>query len=101
MPPIMSMPAPTPDPENGTAYSLDILAELTGVSTQTILQYHEHGLIRATHKEDLRFTDEDLRMLRRIEHLRELCEPNLAGLKMLTQLLDEVERLREELRARR
>jgi DNA-binding transcriptional MerR regulator len=97
----MSTSALPPDPENGTAYSLDILAELTGVSTQTILQYHEHGLIRAAHKEDLQFTDEDLRTLRRIEHLRELCEPNLAGLKMLTQLLDEVERLREELRARR
>jgi DNA-binding transcriptional MerR regulator len=97
----MSTPALTPDPENGTAYSLDILAELTGVSTQTILQYHEHGLIRATHKENLQFTDEDVRTLRRIERLRELCETNLAGLKIMTQLLDEVERLREELRARR
>jgi DNA-binding transcriptional MerR regulator len=97
----MSTPSPTPDPENGTAYSVEILAELTGVSSQTILQYHEHGLLRASSQDAPRFTDDSLRTLRRIEHLRELCEPNLAGLKMLTQLLDEVERLREELRARR
>ena len=37
----------------------------------------------------------------RIEALRETCEMNLSGLKMLTQLLDEVEQLRQELRARR
>jgi DNA-binding transcriptional MerR regulator len=95
-------PAPsTPEPENGTVYSVEILAEISGVSTQTILQYHEHGLIHASKQNDLQFTDESLRALRRIEHLRELCETNLAGLKLLTQLLDEVETLRAELRARR
>lgn len=98
----MSTPAPSSQPENGTAYSLEILSELTGVSTQTILQYQEHGLIRSSGGEaEPHFTDETLRLLRRVEHLRELCEPNLAGLKMLTMLLDEVESLRAELRARR
>jgi len=77
------------------AYTLDILAEITGVSTQTIVQYQEHGLIRPE------LDDETLRALRRIEHLRESCEMNLAGLKLLTDLLNEVEQLREELRARR
>ena len=98
----MSTPASSSQPENGTAYSLEILSELTGVSTQTILQYQEHGLIRTSGGEDgPHFTDDTLRLLRRVEHLRELCEPNLAGLKMLTLLLDEVESLRAELRARR
>jgi DNA-binding transcriptional MerR regulator len=73
-------------------YTLDILAEITGVSTQTIVEYQEHGLI---HPE---LDDESLRALRRIEHLRESCQVNLAGLKMLTSLLEEVEQLREELR---
>ncbi|MCB1279255.1 chaperone modulator CbpM [Prosthecobacter sp.] len=76
-------------------YTLEILAETTGLSTQTIVQYQEHGLIRAE------YDDETLRTLRRIQHLRETCEMNLAGLKLLTQLLDEVEQLRNELRARR
>jgi len=76
-------------------YTLEVLAEITGVTTQTIVQYQEHGLIRPE------FDDETIRALRRIEHLRESCEMNLAGLKLITGLLDEVEQLREELRARR
>jgi DNA-binding transcriptional MerR regulator len=60
------------------AYSLEILAEITGVATQTIVQYQEHGLIRP------QFDDETIRALRRIEHLRETCEMNLHGLKLLT-----------------
>ncbi len=76
-------------------YTLEILAEITGVSTQTIVLYQEHGLIRPD------FDDETVRALRRIEHLRETCELNLAGLKLLTSLLEEVEQLRAELRTLR
>ncbi len=76
-------------------YSLEILAETTGVSTQMIVQYQEHGIIHPD------FDDDTVRTLRRIEALRESCEMNLRGLKLLTQLLDEVEQLRQELRARR
>jgi DNA-binding transcriptional MerR regulator len=54
-------------------YTLEILAETTGVSTQTIVQYQEHGLIRPE------FDDETIRALRRIEHLRETCEMNLTA----------------------
>jgi DNA-binding transcriptional MerR regulator len=77
------------------SYSLEIVSELTGVSTQTIVQYQEHGLIQPA------LDDETIRALRRIEHLRETCEMNLSGLKLLTQLLEEVERLRSELRGLR
>jgi DNA-binding transcriptional MerR regulator len=80
------------DPPSQTVYTLDILAEITGVSTQTILEYQEHGLIRPELDED------SLRILRRIEHLRESCQVNLAGLKVLTSLLEKVEQLNEELR---
>lgn len=80
------------DPMPEASYSLEIVSELTGVSTQTIVQYQEHGLIQPA------FNDETIRALRRIEHLRETCEMNLAGVKLLTQLLEEVEQLRAELR---
>jgi DNA-binding transcriptional MerR regulator len=76
-------------------YTLEILSETTGVSTQTIVQYQEHGIIRP------QYDDETVRALRRIEHLRETCEMNLNGIKLLTQLLEEVEQLRNELRTRR
>jgi DNA-binding transcriptional MerR regulator len=74
------------------SYTLEILAEITGVSTPTLVLYQEQGLIRPE------FDDETVRTLRRLEHLRETCELNLAGLKLITGLLEEVEQLREELR---
>lgn len=97
----MSTPSSTSDADAGNGYSLEILSELTGVSTQTILQYQEHGIIHVSGDGEPHFTDETIHHLRRIEHLRELCEPNLTGLKLLTQLLDELETLRAELRSRR
>lgn len=80
---------------SSTGYSLETLTELTGVSSQTILQYQEHGILRS------QFDDDTVRMLRRIEYLREACEMNFSGLKLLTRLLDQVEQLRDELRTRR
>ena len=50
---------------------------------------------------DPQFDDEAVRSLRRIEHLRDTCELNLTGLKLLASLLEEVEQLRAELHARR
>ena len=76
-------------------YTLELLAEMTGVSTQTIVQYQECGIVRAD------YDDETVRCLRRLEALRESCEMDLNGLKLLSHLLEEVEQLREELRARR
>jgi DNA-binding transcriptional MerR regulator len=73
-------------------YTLELLAEITGIETTTLIQYQEHGIIRP------QFDDETVRRLRRAEHLRETCEMNLDGLKLLTHLLEEVEQLREQLR---
>ncbi len=73
-------------------YTLELLAEITGIETTTLIQYQEHGIIRP------QFDDETVRRLRRAEHLRETCEMNLEGLKLLTHLLEEVEQLREQLR---
>ena len=84
--PNMSTPASSSHPENGTAYSLEILSALTGVSTQTILQYQEHGLIRSSGEGEPHFSDDTLRLLRRVEHSARVCEPNLTGLKMRTML---------------
>jgi DNA-binding transcriptional MerR regulator len=93
-----------PPAENGQAYTLDVVAEITGLSSQTILQYHEAGLIAPIPDSPPGascFDDEALRTLRRIEHLRATCEMNTAGLKLLLSLTEEVERLRTALRNRR
>ena len=90
------IPPHHPDlPENELGYTLEVLAEATGVSVQTILLYREHGIIPA------QSDDDTVRLLRRVEHLREHCGLNLHGLKLVTQLFEEIELLRAELRARR
>lgn len=87
-------------PANGSGcYTLEILSELSGVSTQTILLYQEQGMIHSGAAGD--FDDEALLCLRRIEHLRDSCGVNLTGLKLLLSLLSEVDDLRAALRARR
>jgi len=98
------MNSPTPDTEQpapGTVYTLEILAGITGASVETILQYQEHGIIRPVTAGAPVFDDEAVRTLRRLEHLRDICGMNLAGLKLLASLLEEVEHLRVEVRALR
>ena len=90
------------DPD--ATYTLDVVAELTGVSTQTILHYREHGLLPAVPANDAntgRYDLEALRKLRHIEQLRTLYEMNMAGLKAMLELADEVESLQSSLRTRR
>lgn len=76
-------------------YTLEVLAQLTGLSTQLLVSYQEHGIIQP------QYDDDTVRRLRRIEHLRESCEMNFEGMCLVARLLDEVEHLREELRQRR
>ena len=92
-------PANHPDDEP-PVYSLDIVAQITGVSSTTILHYQEQGLIHPAAPTG-GFDDETLHTLRRIEHLRHTSEANLTGIKLILELLDEVDRLKAELRARR
>lgn len=83
------------DPEEPATYSLEMVAEITGLPSQTILHYQEEGLLPS-----VAFDDESLHTLRRIDYLRSTCETNLSGLKLMLDLLDQVEDLRTELRAR-
>lgn len=82
-------------------YSVEVIAELAGVQPQTVLHYQERGFIRPVSRDAADaalFDAECLRQLRRIEHLRATCEMNDAGLKLILNLLHEVEGLREERR---
>jgi DNA-binding transcriptional MerR regulator len=86
---------PMYDAGDQAIYSLEIVAELTGISSQTIVRYQEQGLIRGKELDD-----ETVHTLRRIEHLRCTCETNDSGLKLILGLMDEVDRLKAALRAR-
>ena len=73
-------------------HTLQVTARLTGLDETTILFYQEEGLIQCARSGH--YDDEALRILRRIEHLREACGVNDAGVKLILRLMDELERLR-------
>ena len=93
----MTTDAASPDEGLEAMYSLDLIAELAGVTTQTIVHYQEIALLSPGPQLDV----EDLRQLRRIEYLRMEHELNDDALKLMLSLLDEVERLRQEVRRMR
>ena len=90
--------------EPAEAYSLEVIEKITLVPRRTILVYHRHGLIRSSASPDrgrYLFDDEAVRALRRIESLRRRFRVNLAGIKLIMNLMREVDELRAELRFRR
>lgn len=88
---------PTPD----TLYSLDVAAHLAGTTRRSLLLYCRAGIVQPLFLPPygmLAFTDGAIRIVRRIERLREERNLDLAWMKTLFDLLDEVDRLRDEIR---
>lgn len=92
---------PVFEAKTDAAYSLDVVCELTGLNSQTVTHYREIGLISSPADAGASFSDETIRTLRRIEHLRTDFEMTETALKLTLGLMNEVERLRDELRSRR
>ena len=79
-------------------YVISVAAELTGVHPQTLRIYERKGLLdpARTVGGSRRYSERDLDRLRRIQDLTN-AGVNLAGVKLVMDLEDEVARLREEL----
>lgn len=83
------------------AHSLDAAAEITGVPSDMLRKYCELGLLgeaRSQPDTDLTFNEADLYEVRRIEHYRRKLGVDLHALPVIANLVQEVERLRAELR---
>jgi len=95
---------PVIEPASSEAYTLDIIASACGLTRQTVIHYHEQGLLAPVAQDDsgtALYDDECLHRLRRIEHLRAHYALESTALRLTLDLMDEVERLRAELRHRR
>ena len=98
-PPPLAMELFQPKPD--VLYSLDAAAHLAGVPRRSILIYCRAGLVRPVVQPPygvMEFTEEAIYTMRRIEHLRTVHGLELAWIKTMFDLLDEVERLRAEVR---
>ncbi|MBV8415521.1 MAG: MerR family transcriptional regulator [Verrucomicrobia bacterium] len=89
------------EPDARTVYSIEMVAHLAQVPRRLIVLYYKHGLVspvRDPASSGWCFDEEAIRIVRRIEYLRSACNVNLAGIKLILGLTQEVERLRQELR---
>jgi DNA-binding transcriptional MerR regulator len=87
-----------PDPE--AVYTIEAVEQLVNIPRRTILIYYKHGLVSPVVDPacgGYYFNDEAIRALRRIEYLRQVCGINMPGIRMILDLMNEVERLRAEL----
>ena len=83
-----------------SGYSLEMVVHLTGVGRETLAQYCAQGLLplAAEELERAAFDDQLVCAIRRIVFLQERHGINLAGIRIITGLLAEIEQLRRELR---
>lgn len=88
------------------SYTLQGIAELAGVDSQTVMRYQHSGFIQSVQTavddgKERMFDEECLRLIRRIVHLRATYAVNEAGLKLILDLMREVELLQNEQRTSR
>jgi DNA-binding transcriptional MerR regulator len=91
------------EPDPGAVYSIEITERLTQIPRRTIAVYVKHRLVSPMVEQGggMFFDEEAIRLLRRIEQLRTSYGVNLPGIKMIMQLLEELEQRQVELRFRR
>jgi len=88
-------------PKPNVLYSLDAAAHLAGVPRRSILIYCRARLIQPVLQPPygvMAFTEEAIHAVRRIEHVRAVHGIGVPWLKTLFDLIEEVERLRAEVR---
>ncbi len=88
-------------PKPSVFYSLDAAARLAGVSRRSLLLYCREGLVRPVLQPPygvMEFTEEAIYAARRVELLRTVHGLDVAAIKFVFELLEEVERLRAEVR---
>jgi MerR family transcriptional regulator/heat shock protein HspR len=89
----------TPDPSDRALYIISVAAELAGVHPQTLRIYERKGLLQParTSGNTRRYSDRDLDRLRAIQKLTQEHGVNLAGVKMIVELENEMDRMRQRM----
>jgi MerR family transcriptional regulator, heat shock protein HspR len=82
--------------EDRAVYIISVAAELAGVHPQTLRIYERKGLLtpKRTTGNTRRYSERDIRRLQTIQDLTQNEGVNLAGVRMVMELENEVERLR-------
>ncbi|MCT2339734.1 heat shock protein transcriptional repressor HspR [Corynebacterium sp. p3-SID1056] len=83
-------------------FVISVAAELTGMHAQTLRTYDRMGLVTPmrTSGGGRRYSRRDISLLRRIQQLSQEDGVNLAGIKTIIELTEQIDDLQEELAAK-
>ncbi|HEV8419725.1 MAG TPA: helix-turn-helix transcriptional regulator [Actinomycetota bacterium] len=88
-------------PEDRAVYIISVAAELAGVHPQTLRIYERKGLLRParTPGNTRRYSARDIARLQMIQKLTQEQGLNLAGVKMIVEMEDQLDRMRRRMEA--
>ncbi len=92
------------EPAPDAVYTIEATAHLVDLPRRTILVYCKHGLVSpalGAVGSGYYFDRDAIRALRRIDSLRSVCGNDLPGIKIILDLMSELERLHSEVRSLR
>jgi MerR family transcriptional regulator, heat shock protein HspR len=86
--------------DDRAVYIISVAAELAGVHPQTLRIYERKGLLSParTAGNTRRYSNRDIERLRMIQRLTQEFGVNLAGVKMVVEMENELERVRRQMR---
>ena len=82
-------------------HTIEAASQLTRVPRRRIALYYRYGLVAPVRDPDSGgwfFNDDGLHAVCRVDRLHAICGMNLAAIRLILSLQDEVERLQQELR---
>jgi MerR family transcriptional regulator/heat shock protein HspR len=87
--------------EDRAVYIISVAAELAGVHPQTLRIYERKGLLRParTPGNTRRYSERDIARLQMIQRLTQEHGLNLAGVKMIVEMEDQLDRMRRRMEA--
>lgn len=89
------------EPPSDALYTIETTSRIVDVPRRTILIYCKHHLVSpatSTADHGYYFDGDAIHTLRRIETLRTVCNKDFAGIKIILELTDTLERLRRDIR---
>jgi MerR family transcriptional regulator, heat shock protein HspR len=87
--------------EERAVYVISVAAEMAGVHPQTLRIYERKGLLqpKRTSGNTRRYSQRDIEQLLRIQDLTQVVGVNLAGVKMIIQMQEEIDLMRARIAA--
>ena len=91
---------PTGPPEDAPVFVISVAAQLAGMHAQTLRTYDRLGLVtpRRTSGGGRRYSQHDVDLLREVQRLSQDEGVNLAGIKRIIELTNQVEALQSRLK---